>query len=122
MMDKPEIGELVAAVRNFLELKAMPELTGHTAFHARAAEPGSLHRDGDAGRFRPVAPGQKSDGIVTLYQHPRARRAPVDVYPGNGAGASPECPAVDIEQVSRTRSISRSPKKLPNGHRTVHDE
>ncbi len=37
MMDKPEIGELVAAVRNFLEQKAMPELTGHTAFHARVA-------------------------------------------------------------------------------------
>lgn len=29
--------ELVTAVRNFLETKAMPELKGHTAFHARVA-------------------------------------------------------------------------------------
>ena len=29
--------ELVEAVRNFLEIKAMPELRGHTAFHARVA-------------------------------------------------------------------------------------
>ena len=29
--------ELVVAVREFLEQKAMPELKGHTAFHARVA-------------------------------------------------------------------------------------
>lgn len=29
--------ELVEAVRDFLETKAMPELKGHTAFHARVA-------------------------------------------------------------------------------------
>lgn len=29
--------ELVEAVRDFLEQKAMPELKGHTAFHARVA-------------------------------------------------------------------------------------
>ncbi len=29
--------ELVDAVRNFLETRAMPELKGHTAFHARVA-------------------------------------------------------------------------------------
>ena len=29
--------ELVEAVRDFLENKAMPELKGHTAFHARVA-------------------------------------------------------------------------------------
>lgn len=29
--------ELVDAVREFLETKAMPELKGHTAFHARVA-------------------------------------------------------------------------------------
>ena len=37
MYDRPEIGELVAAVREFLERRALPELEGHTAFHARVA-------------------------------------------------------------------------------------
>src|SRR3990172_6049878 len=37
MYDRPEIGELVAAVREFLERRALPELAGHTAFHARVA-------------------------------------------------------------------------------------
>src|SRR5215469_13199120 len=37
MMDQPSIKELVDAVREFLETRAMPELKGHTAFHARVA-------------------------------------------------------------------------------------
>jgi hypothetical protein len=37
MMDQPSMRELVDAVREFLELRAMPELKGHTAFHARVA-------------------------------------------------------------------------------------
>ncbi|HTQ13419.1 MAG TPA: DUF6285 domain-containing protein [Rhizomicrobium sp.] len=37
MMDQPSIKELVDAVRDFLEKRAMPELKGHTAFHARVA-------------------------------------------------------------------------------------
>lgn len=37
MMDQPSIAELVDAVREFLETRAMPELKGHTAFHARVA-------------------------------------------------------------------------------------
>jgi hypothetical protein len=37
MMDQPSMRELVEAVRDFLENKAMPELKGHTAFHARVA-------------------------------------------------------------------------------------
>jgi hypothetical protein len=37
MMDQPSIRELVTAVRDFLETRAMPELKGHTAFHARVA-------------------------------------------------------------------------------------
>jgi hypothetical protein len=37
MMDQPSIRELVDAVRSFLEKRAMPELSGHTAFHARVA-------------------------------------------------------------------------------------
>jgi hypothetical protein len=36
-MDQPSMRELVEAVRDFLEQKAMPELKGHTAFHARVA-------------------------------------------------------------------------------------
>ena len=36
-MDQPSMRELVEAVREFLETKAMPELKGHTAFHARVA-------------------------------------------------------------------------------------
>jgi hypothetical protein len=37
MMDKPTLLEIVTAVREFIENKAMPELKGHTAFHARVA-------------------------------------------------------------------------------------
>ena len=37
MMDQPSVLELVSAVRDFIEQKAMPELKGHTAFHARVA-------------------------------------------------------------------------------------
>jgi len=37
MMDQPSILELVTAVRDFIEQRAMPELEGHTAFHARVA-------------------------------------------------------------------------------------
>ena len=37
MMDKPSLAEIVTAVREFLENKAIPELKGHTAFHARVA-------------------------------------------------------------------------------------
>src|SRR5262245_45713507 len=37
MYDPPEIGELVAAVREFVERRALPALEGHTAFHARVA-------------------------------------------------------------------------------------
>ena len=37
MMDQPSMLELVAAVRDFIEQRAMPELKGHTAFHARVA-------------------------------------------------------------------------------------
>jgi Domain of unknown function (DUF6285) len=37
MMDQPSMRELVEAVRDFLEQKAMPELKGHIAFHARVA-------------------------------------------------------------------------------------
>lgn len=37
MHDRPGQAQLVAAVREFLERIALPELRGHTAFHARVA-------------------------------------------------------------------------------------
>ena len=37
MMDQPSAVELVKAVQAFIETRAMPELKGHTAFHARVA-------------------------------------------------------------------------------------
>jgi hypothetical protein len=37
MYDPPSLGELVTAVREFLEEQAMPQLEGRTAFHARVA-------------------------------------------------------------------------------------
>ena len=37
MMDQPSALELVTAVKEFIEKHAMPQLTGHTAFHARVA-------------------------------------------------------------------------------------
>ena len=37
MMDQPSMLELVRAVRDFIETRAMPELKGQTAFHARVA-------------------------------------------------------------------------------------
>jgi Domain of unknown function (DUF6285) len=37
MHDAPSNGELVAAVKHFLDTVAAPQLTGHAAFHARVA-------------------------------------------------------------------------------------
>ncbi len=37
MHDRPSAEQLVAAVRDFLERVAMPQLSGHSAFHARVA-------------------------------------------------------------------------------------
>lgn len=37
MQHTPDAGELVTAVREFLEAKILPSLEGHTAFHARVA-------------------------------------------------------------------------------------
>lgn len=36
-MDQPSLLELIGAVKTFLETRAMPELKGHTAFHARVS-------------------------------------------------------------------------------------
>ena len=54
-MDQPSMRELVSAVREFLEQRAMPELKGHTAFHARVAANAlaivvrELHQGGPSG-------------------------------------------------------------------------
>ncbi len=37
MQDRPSTAQLVAAVRDFLERVAQPQLSGHSAFHARVA-------------------------------------------------------------------------------------
>ncbi|MCE9522471.1 MAG: DUF6285 domain-containing protein [Alphaproteobacteria bacterium] len=37
MMDQPSAIELIMAVREFIEKHAIPQLQGHTAFHARVA-------------------------------------------------------------------------------------
>ena len=37
MNDRPSAAQLVAAARDFLERVARPQLTGHSAFHARVA-------------------------------------------------------------------------------------
>ena len=37
MQDPPSTAELVAAVAEFIRDKAMPQLSGHTAYHARVA-------------------------------------------------------------------------------------
>ena len=37
MYDPPDPAELITAVRAFLEERAIPELAGHTEFHARVA-------------------------------------------------------------------------------------
>lgn len=37
MMDQPAAHEIVSVVREFIEQKVMPELKGHSAFHARVA-------------------------------------------------------------------------------------
>jgi hypothetical protein len=37
MSERPNIPELIDAVREYLEVQAIPHLTGHTAFHGRVA-------------------------------------------------------------------------------------
>jgi Domain of unknown function (DUF6285) len=65
MMDQPSIRELVEAVREFLEKRAMPELKGHTAFHARVAANalGIVSRQLERG---PAAAEEEHARLVTL--------------------------------------------------------
>jgi hypothetical protein len=55
MMDQPSLLELVTAVREFIEQKAIPELKGHTAFHARVAANALLIAE------RQIAQGEAAD-------------------------------------------------------------
>jgi hypothetical protein len=68
MMDQPSVRELVDAVRAFLEQKAMPELKGHTAFHARVAANALaiVSRQLERG---PQADAEELDGLRALLGH-----------------------------------------------------
>jgi hypothetical protein len=68
MMDQPSMLELVEAVRAFLEQRAMPELKGHTAFHARVSANalGIVARQLAQGE---KAAGEEHAGLVALLGH-----------------------------------------------------
>lgn len=68
MMDQPSILELVEAVRAFLEQRAMPELKGHTAFHARVSANalGIVARQLAQGE---AAAEKEREGLVALLGH-----------------------------------------------------
>jgi hypothetical protein len=61
MMDQPSMLELVKAVREFIEKRAMPELQGQTAFHARVA----------ANALGVVARELEHGGIASKEEHER---------------------------------------------------
>jgi hypothetical protein len=68
MMDQPSMLELVDAVRAFIEQRAMPELKGHTAFHARVAANalGIVSRELKLG---PQANDQERKRLIALLGH-----------------------------------------------------
>jgi len=68
MMDQPSILELVEAVRAFLETRAMPELKGHTAFHARVSANalGIVARQLAQGE---AASAREKQGLIALLGH-----------------------------------------------------
>jgi hypothetical protein len=68
MMDQPSMLELVKAVQNFIETKAMPELKGHTAFHARVAANalGIVARELELG---PKAANSEKVQLIALLGH-----------------------------------------------------
>jgi hypothetical protein len=68
MMDQPSVLELVKAVQSFIETKAMPELKGHTAFHARVAANalGIVTRELELG---PKAGEREKAQLVALLGH-----------------------------------------------------
>jgi hypothetical protein len=68
MMDQPSILELVEAVRAFIEQRAMPELKGHTAFHARVSANalGIVARQLAQGE---AAAASEKQGLIALLGH-----------------------------------------------------
>ncbi len=68
MMDQPSIIEIVDVVRDFLEKRAMPELKGHTAFHARVAANalGIVSRELKLG---PKSMAEEKDRLAQLLGH-----------------------------------------------------
>jgi hypothetical protein len=68
MMDQPSMLELVKAVQSFIETKAMPELKGHTAFHARVAANalGIVARELE---FGPKAEDAEKTQLIALLGH-----------------------------------------------------
>lgn len=64
MMDQPSALELVAAVREFIEKHAIPQLQGHTAFHARVA----------ANALAIVGRELEQGGNANMQEHERLRR------------------------------------------------
>jgi hypothetical protein len=69
MMDQPSVLELVDVVRAFIEQRAMPELKGHTAFHARVAANalGIVSRELKLG---PAAAVEEQERLAALLDHP----------------------------------------------------
>ncbi len=67
-MDQPSMLELVDVVRAFIEQRAMPELKGHTAFHARVAANalGIVSRELKLG---PAAATEEKTRLATLLGH-----------------------------------------------------
>jgi hypothetical protein len=68
MMDQPSMLELVEVVREFIEKRAMPELKGHTAFHARVAANalGIVARELE---FGPKAEDAEKTQLIALLGH-----------------------------------------------------
>src|SRR5205085_6653782 len=68
MMDQPSMLELVDVVRAFIEQRAMPELKGHTAFHARVAANalGIVSRELKLG---PAAASEERKRLAALLGH-----------------------------------------------------
>ena len=68
MHDKPSILELVEAVRDFLEDKAMPQLKGQAAFHARVSANalGIVHRELSQGPRQDAAELEGLRGLLDM--------------------------------------------------------
>jgi Domain of unknown function (DUF6285) len=64
MMDQPSALELVTAVREFIEKHAIPQLQGHTAFHARVA----------ANALAIVARELEQGGAANTQEHERLKQ------------------------------------------------